>query len=294
MRWFDERLHHAWLNHGYIQRFEITRVVYEKKTEFQDLIIFDNPAFGRVLALDGIIQTTERDEFAYHEMLAHVPLFAHGNVKTVLIVGGGDGGVLREVLRHDIDKATLVEIDRAVIDVCREHMPHLSGGAFEDGRVHVVIADGVKFVAESGDTFDVVIVDSTDPIGSGAALFTAEFYGNCKARLAPGGVLVTQNGVPFFQPDEVVETYRRLDPLFADATFYVTAVPTYIGGLMTLGWATDDASLRTLSEAVIAKRVAKARIETRYYAPAVHLGAFALPPFITALMAGDGHSKTRP
>lgn len=294
MRWFDERLHHAWLNHGYTQRFEITRVVYQKKTEFQDLIIFDNPAFGRVLALDGIIQTTERDEFAYHEMLAHVPLFAHGKVKTVLIVGGGDGGVLREVLRHDIDKATLVEIDRAVIDSCREHMPRLGGGAFEDGRVHVVIADGVAFVAESGDTFDVVIVDSTDPIGSGAALFTAEFYGNCKARLAPGGVLVTQNGVPFFQPDEVAESYRRLAPLFADATFYVTAVPTYIGGLMTLGWATDDASLRTLSEAVIARRVAKAGIETRYYAPPVHLGAFALPPFITALMAGDGHTRPGP
>ena len=154
-----------------------------------------------------------------------------------------------------------------------------------------MIADGVAFVAERGETFDVVIVDSTYPVGPGAALFTADFFRGCKARLAPGGVLVTQNGVPFFQPDEVAETYRRLEPLFADATFYVTAVPTYIGGLMTLGWATDDASLRTLSEAVIAKRVAAAGIETRYYAPAVHTGAFALPPFITALMAEDGHTK---
>ncbi len=291
MRWFDERLHQSLLDHGYTQRFEVTRVVYEKKTEFQDLIIFDTPAFGRVLALDGIIQTTERDEFTYHEMLAHVPIFAHGKVNTVLIVGGGDGGVLREVLRHDIDKATLVDIDRAVIDVCREHMPGLSGGAFEDRRTRLVIADGVKFVAERDETFDVIIVDSTDPIGPGAALFRPEFYTNCKARLTPGGVLVMQNGVPFFQPDEVAETYRGLKPLFADATFYVTAVPTYIGGLMTLGWATDDASLRTLSEAVIAERVAKAGIETRYYAPPVHTGAFALPPYVTALMAEGGYTK---
>ncbi len=291
MRWFDERLHQTWLDHGYTQRFEVTRVVYEKKTEFQDLIIFDTPAFGRVLALDGIIQTTERDEFTYHEMLAHVPIFAHGNVNTVLVVGGGDGGVLREVLRHDIEKATLVDIDRAVIDVCREHMPQLSGGAFEDRRTRLVIADGVKFVAEWDETFDVIIVDSTDPIGPGAELFRPEFYTNCKARLTPGGVLVTQNGVPFFQPDEVAETYRGLKPLFADATFYVTAVPTYIGGLMTLGWATDDASLRTLSEAVIAERVAAAGIETRYYAPPVHTGAFALPPYVTALMAEGGYTK---
>ncbi len=291
MRWFDERLHQSLLDHGYTQRFEVTRVVYEKKTEFQDLIIFDTPAFGRVLALDGIIQTTERDEFTYHEMLAHVPIFAHGKVNTVLIVGGGDGGVLREVLRHDIDKATLVDIDGAVIDVCREHMPGLSGGAFEDRRTRLVIADGVKFVAERDETFDVIIVDSTDPIGPGAALFRPEFYTNCKARLTPGGVLVTQNGVPFFQPDEVAETYRGLKHLFADATFYVTAVPTYVGGLMTLGWATDDAGLRTLSEAVSADRVAAAAIETRYYAPAVHRGAFALPPYITALMAEDARTK---
>ena len=151
-----------------------------------------------------------------------------------------------------------------------------------------MIADGIRFVAESDDAFDVIIVDSTDPIGPGEALFTTAFYTDCKRRLAPGGVIVTQNGVPLLQPAEVTTTYRRLGPLFTDVGFYVTAVPTYIGGLMALGWATDNAGLRTQPVEVIAGRYEAAGIATRYYAPAVHVGAFALPPYIADLMTEDG------
>jgi spermidine synthase len=290
--WFDEALHDGVVNQGYMQRFEVTRVVWQKKTDFQNLIIFENPLFGRVLALDGVVQTTEADEFIYHEMLAHVPIIAHGTVRRVLIIGGGDGGVLREVLRHDgIERATLVEIDGTVIDVCREHLPGLGAGAFDDPRAKVVIADGVRFVAETDADFDVIIVDSTDPIGPGDVLFTTDFYADCKRCLTPGGVLVTQNGVPFLQPDEATTTWRRLAPLFADAGYYVIAVPTYIGGLMTLGWATDDETLRQLPEETVAARATG--LETRYYAPAVHVASFALPPFITGLMT-DGQKETRP
>ena len=284
MKWFDEVLHDDLLNQGYSQRFEVSRIVCERKSEFQHLMIFETPVFGRVLVIDGVVQTTEGDEFCYHEMLAHVPMFAHGRAANVLIVGGGDGGVLREVLRHGVEKATLVDIDRSVIDVCREHMPSLSAGAFDDPRSELVIGDGVRFVAESDRVFDVVIVDSTDPTGPGEVLFSQQFYADCKKRLSPGGVLVTQNGVPLLQAQEVRDTYRRLKPLFADAGFYLTVVPTYVGGAMTLGWATDDRGLRNLGEDVIAGRFATAGFATRYYTPAVHVGAFALPPFITALM----------
>lgn len=285
MKWFDETLHDQVQNQGFTQRLEVTRIVHGERTEFQDLMIFETPAFGRVLALDGIVQTTEGDEFAYHEMLVHVPMFAHGHARKVLIVGGGDGGTLREVLRHDVEAVAMVEIDRAVIDACRAHMPSLSAGAFEDARVELVIADAAAYVADGGEDFDIIIVDSTDPIGPGANLFSEKFYADGKRRLGAGGVLVTQNGVPFLQAEEVTATYRRLAPLFADVGFYVTAVPTYIGGRMTLAWATDDAGFRALSPATLAGRYAAAGFETRYYTPDVHVASFALPPYVTRLMA---------
>jgi len=280
LNWFEESLHK-----GYHQRLEITRVLLEEKSEHQNLIVFENPVFGRVLALDGVVQVTERDEFFYHEMLAHVPLLAHGNAKSVLIVGGGDGGILREVLHHPVDQATLVELDRTVIDLCGEYMPALSNGAFDNPRTELVIGDGLKFVAETDQKFDVIIVDSTDPIGPGEVLFTSEFYRDCKRCLTPGGVLVTQNGVPFFQPDEVRNTWRRLGPVFGDVGFYTVPVPTYIGGLMTLGWATDNGDLRRTPVEVLSERASAAGLKTRYYTPEIHAAAFALPGYISDLLS---------
>ena len=284
MNWFEEDLHSRVLGQGYAQRFQVSRVVHREKTDFQELEIFDNPAFGRVLALDTIIQTTEHDEFIYHEMLVHVPLLAHGRAKRVLIIGGGDGGVLREVLRHPVDHVTLVEIDGRVMDLCREHMPWLNAGAFDDPRARVMIDDGIRFIADTTETFDAIIVDSSDPVGPNEVLFTDAFYADCRRRLTPGGVLITQSGVPFLQEDEVVDGYRRLKPHFADVGFYVIAVPTYVGGFMTLGWASDDADLRRQPESVLAERYAAAGLDTRYYSPSVHAAAFALPPYISRLM----------
>jgi spermidine synthase len=279
LSWFDETLHA-----GYHQRLEIERVLFESKTGHQELVIFENSFFGRVLALDGIVQTTERDEFFYHEMLVHVPVLAHGNAKRVLIIGGGDGGSLREVLRHPVDTATLVELDRTVIDLCREYMPALGNGAFDDPRTELIIGDGLKFVAETERMFDVIIVDSTDPVGPGAVLFTAQFYRDCKRCLAAGGVLVTQNGVPFFQGDEVRTTWMRLGRIFGDVGFYTVPVPTYVGGPMTLGWATDNPELRRTRVETLADRYRSAGLQTRYYTAEVHVAAFALPPYITDLM----------
>ena len=284
MTWVDEQLHSAKDGPGYAQRFRAERMVFERKSAFQDIRIFETAGFGRVLMIDGVIQTTEKDEFIYHEMIAHVPLFAHGTAKRVLIIGGGDGGVLREVLRHPVEQATVVELDRVVVDICMEHMPGLSDRAFDDPRTRLIIADGVKFMADSDETFDVIIVDSTDPIGPGEVLFTSAFYADCHRRLAAGGILVTQNGVPFLQPREVTTTARRLAPHFADVGFFLAAVPTYVGGAMTLAWATDDLAKRRLGVAELDSRHQAAGLSTRYYAADVHVASFALPPYVQSLM----------
>lgn len=273
---------------GYAQSFTIERTVFEAKTEHQHLQIIDTPFMGRVMLLDGVVQTTERDEFIYHEMMVHVPLFAHPNPKRVLIIGGGDGGILREVVRHtNIEHITQVEIDASVIEMCKEYFPKHSNGAFDDPRVNIVIADGKDFVAHCQEQFDIIIADSTDPIGPGEVLFTEDFYALEKRCLAQSGIMVAQNGVPFMQGEEVTNTYQRLSKLYQDASFYVTPVPTYIGGLMTLAWASDTPELRQQSAEVIAQRVTAANFTTRYYNPQVHVAAFALPNYIQALCVAN-------
>jgi spermidine synthase len=180
-RWVEETLHR-----GFRVNLKADRVLFDSETEHQRLIIFDNADFGRVMMLDSIVQVTTKDEFIYHEMMSHVPLFAHGRAKRALIVGGGDGGVLREALRHpELEEVTLCEIDRGVTDLCRKYFPEISAGAYDNPRTRIVIADGTKFVAETDDRFDVIMVDSTDPVGPGAVLFTREFYAGCRRCLSP-------------------------------------------------------------------------------------------------------------
>jgi spermidine synthase len=273
--WFSETLHP-----GFQQRFEISKILFRSQTELQDLVIFENPYFGRILALDGVIQTTERDEPCYHEMLAHVPILSHGAASEVLIIGGGDGGALRDVLKHDtIKRATMVEIDRSVVDMCAEHMPSLSAGAFDNARADIVIADGVKFAKETDRRFDVIIIDSTDPIGPAIPLFSDAFYADCRNILTGDGIIVCQSGVGFVQPDEARETYQRLDRLFNDAALYLTQVPTYAFGYMTLGWGANSDRARNTDAETIQARFDAAGIETHYYTPGIHAGCFSLPAY---------------
>jgi spermidine synthase len=274
--WFEEKLYT-----NVRQTYEISRILYREKTEHQDLIIFETPVYGRVLALDNIVQVTQNDEYVYHEMLTHVPILAHGNAKRILIIGGGDGGILRECLQHKTVKhVTMVEIDRAVVDMCLKHMPTIPAKAFKDRRTNLVITDGAKFVRETKEKFDIIIVDSTDPIGPGEVLFTEDFYRGCKRSLTPGGILVNQNGVPFMQGDEVTMTYRRRRKSFKDTGFYVAAIPSYYGGFMTLGWATDNKKARAVPAATIRKRFQAAKLKTKYYTPDIQAACFALPAFV--------------
>jgi len=277
--WFHESLHK-----GYAQSLEIGRVIYDSETNHQRLVVFENSRFGRVLTLDDVVQTTEGDNAIYHEMMTHVPLFAHGAAARVLIVGGGDGGMLREVLRHkSVAHVTMVEIDAGVVEFSKNYLPKLSQGAFDDPRLHLVIDDGADFLRASDQTWDVIIVDSTDPIGPGENLFTDTFYGHAKQCMRAGGILVTQNGVPFMQGDELTNTLRAFKALFSDWGAYTATVPTYAGGPMAFGWGTDG-NARSVSLEVLEARFTAAGFDTEYYTPAVHKAAFALPRYIERLL----------
>lgn len=277
--WSVETLHR-----DYRQCLRAERVLYDSETQHQRLRVIENPTFGRVLTLDGVVQTTERDEFIYHEMLAHVPILAHGAATRVLIVGGGDGGMAREVLRHQsVEHVTMVEIDGGVVEFSKTYLPSLSAGAFDDPRVNLVIADGAAFMRDSDQSFDVIISDSTDPVGPGEVLFTDTFYGHAKRRLAEGGILVTQNGVPFMQGGELAGTMRAFQSLFADATCYLATIPTYAGGPMAFGWGTDG-NARAADLAALQARFAAADLPVRYYSPEVHKAAFVLPGYIKSLL----------
>ncbi|MEH6404300.1 MAG: polyamine aminopropyltransferase [Sneathiella sp.] len=279
---FDEGLHS-----GVNLALDVGTVLYRDKTDHQDLVIFENSQFGRVMSLDGAVQTTVNDEFMYHEMFVHVPILAHGSVKRVLIIGGGDGGAARQALKHSDVAVTLVDLDRTVIDLSIKYLPSISGGAFDDPRMTVVIDDGCKFVKETSEKWDVIIIDSTDPHGPGEVLYTQEFYADCKTCLTAGGIITTQNGIPFVQGPELRNSYDRLGALFTDASFYMATIPSYVGGPLAFGWATDNTELRKISEGTLAGRFLDAGIETEYYSPDVHRASFVLPLYVRKILTAE-------
>jgi spermidine synthase len=281
-RWIPETLFDP---EGFRMSFQVEKVLYEMQTEHQHLVLFQHKFFGKVLMLDGATQVTTKDEFVYHEMMTHVPIFAHGRAKEVLIVGGGDCGIAEEALKHkSVERLTQVEIDESVIEFSKEHFPEFTKPVFADKRFHSVIDDGMKYVATTDRRFDVIIVDSTDPQGPGKILFSPKFYAACKRCMKPGGVMVTQNGVPILQSGELTAGIAKFRKLFADGYCYVAAIPTYVGGHMAMGWATDNKALRATPLKTIADRYKKAgRFKTRYWTPEVHQAAFALPRFIRDL-----------
>ncbi len=277
--WINETLYPDW---G--QRFRVVRELVRLRSAYQDIVIFDSASHGRVMLLDGAVQITEADEFVYQEMIAHVPLLAHGDARRVLIIGAGDGGVLRRVLQHRIvERAVMVEIDAEVVRLARAHLPAIGGDAWDDPRAELIIGDGVAHVAAAPDaSVDVIIVDSTDPAGVGEALFSDAFYAQCARVLSPNGVIVNQCGVPFMQRDELARSTARRRRSFADVSAYVCAVPTYVGGLMTLGIAAKGTGLGRIGADELADRAERAGLlgTTRYWSPAVHVAAFSLPPYI--------------
>ena len=279
--WVDETLYEGWS-----QRFLVKRELAHVRSRFQDIIVFESQTHGRVLMLDGVVQITERDEFVYQEMIAHVPLLAHDKAERVLIIGAGDGGVLRRVLQHKgVDRVVMVEIDSEVIRLSKEFLPSIAADAWNDPRAEVIVGDGIDYVMQSPTgSFDIIIVDSTDPVGVGEVLFTDEFYRNCARVLTDHGIIVNQCGVPFMQADELRETSLRRAKFFPHVSAYMAAVPTYVGGFMALGIAAKGKGFAAAEIGAIRSRASSAGILglTRYWTPEIHLGAFNLPPYVAA------------
>ncbi|MBS5164387.1 MAG: polyamine aminopropyltransferase [Butyricicoccus pullicaecorum] len=261
----------------------VDRQLYTGKSEFQRIDVFESPEFGRFLTLDGYMMLTERDEFIYHEMIVHVPLAVHPKVRRVLVIGAGDGGVIRELTRYpDIEHIDMVEIDPLVVTVAREYLPKTSC-ELDDPRVSIHYEDGLKFIRRCEALYDLIIVDSTDPFGPGEGLFTREFYGNCYKALKDDGIMVNQHESPFYQEDAIAcqRAHKRIVESFPISRVYQAHIPTYPSGHWLFGFASKKYHpLRDLDEA----RWNAYRLPCRYYTTTLHKGAFYIPAYVEELL----------
>lgn len=261
----------------------VERQLYSGESEFQRIDVFESPEFGRFLVLDGYIMLTEKDEFIYHEMMVHVPMAVHPDVKQVLVIGAGDGGVVRELTKYpEIEQIDLVEIDEQVIQVCREFLPRTSC-RLDEKRVHIYYEDGLKFVRAREGAYDLIIVDSTDPFGPGEGLFTKEFYGNCYKALKEDGIMVNQHESPFYEADATacMRAHKRIVETFPISKVYQAHIPTYPSGHWLFGFASKKYHpLRDLDK----ERFLDRELDTRYYTPRLHEGAFCLPAYVEKLL----------
>jgi spermidine synthase len=256
-----------------------TGLLHAEKSEFQSIAVHETAGHGRLLTLDDMVMLTELDEFVYHDLLTHVPLCVHPDPREVLVVGGGDGGSVREVCKHPgVQRVVQCEIDERVTRVCQAHIPSVAG-ALDDPRVELVFADAAAYVKSQRGRFDAILVDSTEPIGPAAALFAEEFFRDLKAALRPGGVISSQAESPFYAPEVVRELFATVRRVFTQVHGYFGVVPTYPGG----GWVFCMASDTLGPDDVDLERAAA--LTSRYYSPTIAGGAFALPPFIAELVA---------
>ena len=276
--WFTER-------HTPSVKFSIKvdRQLYTAQSEFQRIDVFDSKEFGRFLTLDGYMMLTEKDEFIYHEMMVHVPMAVHPNARRVLIIGAGDGGVVRELTRyHQIEHIDLVEIDELVVEVCKKYLPQ-TACRLDDERVHIYYEDGLKFIRRFENEYDLIIVDSTDPFGPGEGLFTKEFYGNCYKALKEDGIMVNQHESPFYDEDAAAmqRAHKRIVESFAISKVYQAHIPTYPSGHWLFGFASKKYHpVKDLNAAVWNLL----GIHTQYYNTRLHAGAFALPSYVEGLL----------
>lgn len=274
--WFMEK---GTLWPGQAMSLQVEEILFHGQSKFQDILVFRSSTYGNVLVLDGVIQVTERDEFSYQEMLAHLPLFAHSHPRNVLVIGGGDGGILREVLKHDcVEKAVLCEIDAEVIDVSKKFLPTLAAG-FDDQRVDVQVMDGAKFMEHHGGEYDVIITDSSDPIGPAEVLFKPPFYDAMSKCLRPGGIAASQGECMWLHTELIAPIFRACKLIFPAIYYAYTTIPTYpcgqIGFLICSKLSSEERDVKK----PIRKPSSAVQKSLKYYNPDVHQAAFVLPEF---------------
>ncbi|MEA4987033.1 MAG: polyamine aminopropyltransferase [Anaerovorax sp.] len=262
---------------------KVNRQLFSEQSDFQRIDVFESKQFGRFLTLDGYMMLTEKDEFIYHEMIVHVPMSVHPNVKNVLVIGAGDGGVIRELSKYDtIEQIDMVEIDEKVVEVCKKYLP-VTACCLDDSRLKIYYQDGLRFIRTKNQEYDLIIVDSTDPFGPGEGLFTKEFYGNCYKALKEDGIMVNLHESPFYPEDAIAmqRAHKRIVESFEVSKVYQAHIPTYPSGHWLFGFAskkyhpTRDFSPEKWSER---------GLKTKYYNKQIHLGAFALPTYVEELL----------
>lgn len=276
--WFTE-------NHTDNVKFSmrVDRHIVSVKSDFQKIDVFDTPEFGRVLVIDDYIMLTEKDEFIYHEMITHVPMAVNPNIKKVLVIGAGDGGTVRELTRYNsLKRIDMVEIDRKVVEICKEFIPQ-TASRLDDKRVNLYFEDGLKFVKTKKNEYDLIIVDSTDPIGPGEELFSLEFYENCFNALVDDGILVNQHESPYYPEDAetMQRTHKKIESVFPIATVYQAHIPTYGSGHWLFGFASKRFNPVTDLNEELWNSL---RLETNYYNTDLHKGSFYIPNYVKRLL----------
>ncbi|MHB8126759.1 MAG: polyamine aminopropyltransferase [Desulfitobacteriaceae bacterium] len=258
---------------------KISKTLHEEQTKFQHLAVIETEQFGRMLVLDGMVMTTIKDEFVYHEMISHVALNTHPNPENVLVIGGGDGGAIREVIKNPkVKKATLVEIDGRVIEVCKELMPEIAVALEGNPKVEVLVDDGIAHIQNKKGVYDVILVDSTEPIGPAEGLFALEFYRQIFEALKEDGIMVAQTESPFFNDNLIRRVYKDISSVFPLTKLYLANIPTYPSGI----WSFTMGSKRWNPEEVDELKLPS--LETKYYCPEIHKSVFKLPKFVQDLL----------
>jgi len=262
---------------------KIDKALYSEETEFQRIDILESKEFGRIFTLDGLMMVTEKDEFIYHDMIVHVPMATNPNIKNVLVIGAGDGGTIRELTRYSsVEKIDMVEIDRRVVEVCKEYLQQ-TACKLEDERVNIFYEDGLKFVRNKENEYDLIIVDSTDPFGPGEGLFTKEFYGNCYKALTEDGILVNQHESPYYDyyAKSMQDAHEKIYGLFKIHKVYQAHIPTYPSGHWLFGFASKKYDPIKDLDAEVWEKL---DIKTKYYNTDIHVGCFALPTYVKELL----------
>lgn len=262
--------------------FHVTETLYHAQSPYQVIDVMETTTYGRLLLLDGAVMTTDKDEFVYHEMISHVPMLVHPNPKRVLVIGGGDGGTVREIVRHpEVESVVLCEIDGLVVDACKRFFPKIAS-ALDHPKVTVKIGDGVAYMAEEAQNFDLIIIDSTDPIGPGEGLFTEGFYRNAFNALNEDGIMVAQTESPFVDTAVIQKVYPIYQRIFPIVRMYTGHIPTYPSGFWT--WAFCAKAYQPSLPQAHLERANRIAGTCQYYNPALHEASFVLPNFVQSLL----------